>query len=101
MSRSLYAEHHPLYQYGMHEVFKCLIKCEYPVARDDGAACNKAITREEENALRYVAGYICRKVCDKLQASSLPHMYDLILCIHDNILCVVTTRVKAKGQRIG
>ena len=71
------------YQHAIHEVFKCLIKCEYPVASDDETGCNKEITREEENVLRYVAGYICRKICDKLQATSLPHKEDLILCIHD------------------
>ena len=53
------------------------------VASDDETGCNKEITREEENVLRYVAGYICRKICDKLQATSLPHKDDLILCIHD------------------
>ena len=42
------------YQHAIHEVFKCLIKCEYPVASDDETGCNKEITREEENVLRYV-----------------------------------------------
>ena len=32
----------------------------------------------------YTAGYICRKVYDKLQATSLQHK-DLILCIH--VMC--------------
>ena len=41
------------------------------------------MTREEENALRYVAGYTCRKVCNKIQSSSLENKDDLIICVND------------------
>ena len=39
------------------------------------------LTFEEQNALRYVAGYICRKVRDRLESSSLPKKNDMILCL--------------------
>ena len=73
------------FQYVTHEVFKCLIKEEYPVPDHDGNKNgeSKEITREEENALRYVVGYACRKVCSKIQSSSLENKDDLIICVND------------------
>ncbi len=40
------------------------------------------LTWEEENALRYVGGYVCRKVQCKIKKSSLAHkaeMLDLVM----------------------
>lgn len=39
------------------------------------------LTHEEENALRYVAGYVCRKLRKSLDSSSLPSKEDMILCV--------------------
>ena len=41
------------------------------------------LTREEENALKYVGGFVCRKVRQKITESSMPHKEDiLLLTIH-------------------
>ena len=55
------------YQYVTHEVFKALIKEEFPVNIEETENSLNPLTPEEEKALRYVAGYVCRKVHDKLQ----------------------------------
>ena len=53
------------YQFVVHTVFKELIKMHYPVSFGE---CNKTelpsrpLTCEEQNALRYVAGYVIRKL---------------------------------------
>ena len=36
---------------------------------------------EEENALRYVTGYVCRKVRVNLESSSIPNKDDMNLCV--------------------
>ena len=54
-----------------HRVFKCLLEEEFKVEehkRLEGISCT--ITWEEENALRYVSGYVCRKVQQKIGASN-------------------------------
>ena len=42
-----------------------------------------SITKLDQNALRYVAGFICRKVQAKIKSSSLPRKDDMILFICD------------------
>ena len=41
------------------------------------------INREEENALRYIAGYVCRKTKVHLESSSHPSKDDMIQCLID------------------
>ena len=41
------------------------------------------LTHEEQNAVRYVAGYVCRKVHDRLRQSSHPGKEVMILCLSD------------------
>ena len=48
------------YQQATLTVFKALIVARYPLT--SASDSHTDLTREEENALRYVAGYICRKV---------------------------------------
>lgn len=55
------------YQYVTHEVFKELIKQEFPVSIEETETSLNPLTPEEEKALWYVAGYVYRKVHDKLQ----------------------------------
>ena len=66
-----------------HRVFKCLLEEEFKVEehkRLEGISC--AITWEEENALRYVSGYVCRKVPQKIGASNLKTKQEMIqLCV--------------------
>ena len=71
------------YQHVTHEVFKTLVKLEYPCVEGGSDAAVKSICREEENVLRYVAGYVCRKLRNKIEKSSLPNKDDLVLCLLD------------------
>ena len=47
------------------------------------AAPSNPITQLEENAICYIAGYVCRKVQETLRSSELPHKEDMILFISD------------------
>ena len=71
------------YQHVTHEVLKALIKSKYPLLEKDGGDENEGLTREEENALRYVAGYVIRKLVKKVHSSSFVNKDDLIQCLHD------------------
>ena len=71
------------FQHVTHEIFKRLIKAEYPITETNTPIGNKQMTTEEENALRYVAGYVCRKITAKLESSSASNKDDLIQCVHD------------------
>lgn len=70
------------FQYVSHRIFKELVKEKHRVSEtlEDQAS---PITKEDENALRYVAGYVCRKVQTKLKSSSLPCKDDMILFISE------------------
>ena len=72
------------FQYVTHTVFKELIRMEYPVAADtttSGESPKYPLSYEEENALRYVAGYVCRKLRVRLESSSFSSKDDMILCL--------------------
>ena len=62
------------YQFVTNEIFKKLLKYGFSVSSNALDSCGElqALTKEEENALRHVAGYICRKVREKLEASKIP-----------------------------
>ena len=53
-------------------MFKELVKAkhELPESTKDQPS---PITKDDENALRYVSGYVCRKVQEKIKSSSIPH----------------------------
>ena len=72
------------FQFVTHRIFKELITMEYPVAVDTTAPSETLqcpLMFEEENALRYVAGYVCRKLRERLESSSLPRKNDMIVCL--------------------
>lgn len=75
------------FQYVTHELFKELVKArhELPQGEEEQAEEEQAdnISLEDENALRYVSGYVCRKVQVQLKSSSLPNKDDMILFISD------------------
>lgn len=72
------------YQYVTHEVFKELIKSNHPVNfANVSAQPLPPLTNVEENALRYVAGYVCRKVHERLQSSTSKDKAVMILCLTD------------------
>ena len=70
------------YQHVTHTIFKKLIQLHYPVTVKS-SSIPTALTREEENALRYVCGYVCRKLRIQLESSSRRNKDDLILFIMD------------------
>ena len=60
------------YQFVTHEIFKQLLKREFPVVSDTTKeAESQALMIEEENALQYVARYICQKVRKNLESSKI------------------------------
>ena len=72
------------FQFVTHTVFKELITMEYPIAVHTTTPVESPqcpLTYEEENALRYIAGYVCRKLRERLESSSLPSKDDMILCL--------------------
>ena len=76
------------YQYVTNELFKELIKLEFPlptaVMQVDHSA-TPSLTEMEKNALRYVAGYVCRKVRDDLKKSSckISSKHTIIQCLEE------------------
>ena len=70
-------------QYVTKEVFHNLI-CDLNVIPAAGqTAIPDPIREEESHALRYVAGYVCRKVKHKVESSSHPDKKDIVLFLND------------------
>ena len=70
-------------QYVTHEVFKEVIKSNHPVATND-APTLPPLTHVEKNAVRYVAGYVCKKkVLEQIRASSCTGREAMVLCLLD------------------
>lgn len=70
------------YQFFTHEVFKTLLKMRYPDSSCSSSTNNDiCLTREEENALHYVAGYVVRKIRNNLEPNSDSSKHNMILCI--------------------
>ena len=73
-----------LYQSLTYKLFKELVKAQHPKALSaDDTPTNQPLQYEEQNALRYVAGYICRTLQDRLQSSSIPGNEGMILCLQE------------------
>ena len=65
-------------------IFKELTKEAYPVLDIHGHDCEspgRPLTHEEQNALRYVAGYIIHKVQQKLEKSTHPRKDEMLLLL--------------------
>ncbi len=58
-----------VFQYITTRVFRDIIKSKFELEKDD-AHSHSRMTLDEENALRYVSGYVCRKVQKKIEKSS-------------------------------
>ena len=72
------------YQFVTHHIFKELIKVEYAVNAEAGChqeSPSRPLTHEEQNALRYVAGYVIRKLRERLEVVSHPKKNDMILLL--------------------
>ena len=73
-----------LYQHLTHLMFKEMIQIHFPIAESQpSSSCDVSTTTdyEEANAVRFVAGYVCRAVRKKVQASSSPLRQELLLAI--------------------
>jgi len=67
------------YQHVTDETFDMLIKKTVVVAEEAPANYPKPLTFEEENAVRYVGGYVVRVLCQHKNSSSIHHiMEDMI-----------------------
>ena len=69
-----------LFQHLTDLVFKALLQWNYSVATDNSKQPSP-LTNNEANALRYVAGYVCRHLRKKIEASSHPLKEEMILCL--------------------
>ena len=67
------------YQYVTDHLFKKLITINFPTDEQSSGKKTISLTFEERNALRFVAGYVCRKVRNKLELSSYKEKNDMIL----------------------
>ena len=73
------------YQHITHLIFKVLIEREFsPPERMDETTehPDRPLSAVEENALRYVAGYVLRNVKDKVGSKSLPFKEHMLDCIY-------------------
>ncbi len=69
------------FQFITNEMFKDMVKQEFEIDPSSADASSCKLSHDDECALRYTAGYVCRKVHDKITRSSLPHKKDLILTL--------------------
>ena len=76
------------YQYVTDGLFKQLIKWRYPLPErpDDQLPPLAALDFEEQNAVRYAAGYVVRNLCQHLERGSHLLKEELIVCLED--MCV-------------
>ena len=77
-------EKHPMfYQHVSDLIFQDIITREFTNETCDDEPIVAPITYEEGNALRYVAGYVCRKIKENIEASKHPFKEALLLCMMD------------------
>ena len=70
------------FQYVTYEVFKETIKDEFELSTSTIATATLSpLSRDDQSALRYVAGYVCRKIREKLEPSTVPQKNDMILTL--------------------
>ena len=84
-------------QYITHHIFKQLLKEEFPLqpaATHDSAV--PALSDEENNVVRYVAGYICNKLYKRLMKSKTDH--DLTYGIVDMVERISAVMLQQHGQ---
>ena len=70
-----------LIQFLTDKVFQTLIRIEYQMLDVSEQESNSSLSFEECNALRYVAGYVSRKIKEKLESSSDDRKNDLVLSL--------------------
>eukprot|EP00731_Ephydatia_muelleri_P004333 Em0002g509a len=77
------AVHPPLFQQitDIILIFKKVLAYKVSVLQQQDEEQVVELTRAEENALRYAAGYVCKQVSKKLKSSTDPSKQDLFLCM--------------------
>lgn len=70
------------YQYAMEKVFQEMIEITFR-AHKASSSTTEELTYEEANALRYVAGYVCFKICKNISSSSHPMKDKILFCLMD------------------
>lgn len=69
-------------QFVTNTLFKQLIEEEFPLNSTANSKVHPALmTFEEKNALRYVAGYVCRTLRKRLESSRMPDKDDMIFAL--------------------
>lgn len=69
-----------LFQYVTHRIFKKLLEEELKVpGQEDTGEAQTPMTWEEENALRYVTGYVCHKVQSNIAKSKVQNKEEMML----------------------
>ena len=62
-------------------IFEELVQKAFPVVYEGNTSPAASITYEDANVIRYAAGYICRKVYDKIQKLSQSNKPQLMKCV--------------------
>lgn len=70
------------FQFVTDKVFKDIIKQEFELNVSRSNACCE-MTYDDQCATRYIAGYVCRKVRDRLESTRIPHKNDLIITLYE------------------
>ena len=70
-----------LFQFITNEMFKDMIKQEFEIDPSSVDITSCKLSHDDECALRYTAGYVCRKIHDKIMKSSLTRKKDLIITL--------------------
>lgn len=74
--------HPAFFQHVTMMIFKKMIKVEFPLPPTDTTEHpDRPLTFEEKNALRFVAGYVCRKVRTSLERSSIAGKNEMVFCV--------------------
>lgn len=71
------------YQYVTDFIFKSIIKEKFPVIEDNQHEVEEVIGYEEQNVIRYMAGYVLRSLQKKLNRSLHPLKKELLFCLID------------------
>ena len=75
------AVHPHLFQQIADIIFKKVLASKVSVLQQQDEEQVVELTRAEENALRYAAGYVCKQVSKKLKSSTDPSKQELFLCM--------------------
>ena len=70
-----------LYQFLTDVVFEQLVKQHFPVDDKEEASGGTLLSLQEENVVKYAAGYVCRTIRKRLERSSNPQKEELILSL--------------------